>query len=367
MLSPLAAGVALLALCPSPPPVEGPTDEEVLAAWSELEPDVQRELVEWFRAEVVWIDTFQNSLLRFVRENQPRDPGLWPVLEDPGWFDPKVHAPAQPIARRPLSPTSSTLERKREEFFFRVPERKLDVAYVYDYASRELRRTQRVDDPDRIFRNALAGYGPDHDLCEALVEMWLDDGAKQEAARAFAHTYTDRLGRAYTGLSLYDAWASGANMEMPDVDTLGILHELEDDWKSFTAPVPASRQDDLYEKVGALFQEVHRHRGLRHALAMTFLAGYPALRDGYGSNLERFHALWDDEDSTPEKMLERLPEVDGWEKFLESWVRKHDRSKTLKKAGELRRDTLHNDGLWVRHTMISIMQRAEVLEVDEGG
>lgn len=363
-LAAAALGLPLLTSSPTTHPIEGPTNEEVIAVWDKLEPDVKEELIEWYRSEVIWLNTFQNSLIRFAIEKQPRDPGLWPVLEEGEWYDPKTHAPRQPIPRKALSETSSTLKKMREAFFFRVPERKLDSAFVYDYGKRELRRTQRVDNPDRIFRNAINGFPPNLDLAEALVEMWLDDGSEQESAVAFAHTYTDRSGRAYPGLTLYDAWASGSNMEMPDVDTLGIIHDLEDDWRTYKAPVPDSKHKKLYDEVGELFQVIHRHRGLRHALAMTFFSGYPALRDGYGANLERFHALWDSHESTPESLFEDLPRTKDWEKFLESWIKKHDRSKELKKAGETRRDTLHNDGLWVRHTMITVMTRAEVLEVE---
>jgi len=343
-------------------PAEGPTDKEVLAVWETLEPAVQEELVEWFRSEVVWLGTFQMGLIRYAQENQPQDAGLWPLLEDPPYYDPETHAPRQPIPRKLLSPTSTKLEKKREQFFFRVPERKLDSAFVYDYSVRELRRTQRLDDPDRIFRNAIKGFPPDLDLAEALVEMWLDDGAEQEVAKAFQHAYTDRTGSVFTGLTLYDAWASGSNMEMPDIDTLGVLHELDNEWKKYVAPVPTSKQKKLYADVGEHFQKIHHQRGLRHALAMTFFTGYPALRDGYGANLERFHALWDSSESTPTKLLEDLPTSKKWESWLEKWISKHDKSKSLKAKGIKRRDTLHNDGLWVRKKMIDIMIQAGVLD-----
>lgn len=367
MFSSIAALLVLAAALPSSSSVptserEGPTDEQVLAAWGKLEPAMQEEIVEWFRSEVVWLDTFQNKLLRFVLTDLERDPGTWPLAQPAPYYDPATHAPAQPIARKALAPTSSALEKKREEFFFRVPARRLDSAWVYDYAAREPRRTQRRDDPDRLFRNALNGFPPDLDLAEALVEMALDDGAEREAAAAFGHAYTDRTGNVFTGLTLYDAWASGSNMEMPDIDNLGILHDLTGEWKKFVAPVPGHKQKPLYNVVGDLFQSIHRHRGLRHALAMTYFSGYPALRDNYGPNLERLHALWDEHESTPEKIFEELPAAKDWEKFLKKWIAKHDKSKTLKEAGVTRRDTLHNDGLWVRKTLVDIMLKAELLE-----
>lgn len=365
MLNALALTALLTATSTSAiAPQDGPTDDQVTAAWSKLDVDTKKELIEWFRSEVVWLDTFQNRLVNYVLETQPRDPGLWPLAKPAPYYDPATHAPAQPIQRKGLSPSSSAVNKKREEFFFRVPERKLDSAWVYDYGARELRRTQRLDDPERLFKNALLGFRPDLDLAEALVEMQLDNGAEQESAVAFAHAYTDRLGGVYTGLTLYDAWASGARMEMPDVDTLGVLHDLKDDWRSYTAPVSGPKQKPLYDEVGELFQPIHRHRGLRYAMALSYLSGYPVLRDGYGPNLDRLHALWDTHESTPDKLKKDLPKVKNWESFLTKWVKKVDKSKKLLEAGQTRRDTLHTDSLWVRHTMISVMLRAEVLEVE---
>ncbi|MFT7671148.1 MAG: hypothetical protein ACI8X5_003864, partial [Planctomycetota bacterium] len=147
-----------------------------------------------------------------------------------------------------------------------------------------------------------------------------------------------------------------------DVDCLGIIHDLKDDWKSYKAPVPESRQKKLYDEVGEQFKLINRHRGLRHAMAQCFLIGYPALRDGYGANLDRLHGLWDKHESTPTQLLDDLPNTKDWQKFIESWVKKFDKSKKLKAAGITRRDTLHNDGLWVRKKMIDIMLEAEVLK-----
>ena len=40
----------------------------------------------------------------------------------------------------------------------------------------------------------------------------------------------------------------------------------------------------------------------------------------------------------------------------------YDKGKKLQEAGTTRRDTLHNDGLWVRHTLINIMIQAEAID-----
>jgi hypothetical protein len=365
MRPPLLAPLALLALALPSTAQELATDEAALAAWTKLTDPEKLDVIEWYRSEVVYLPTFQNQLLAFVLENQPRDPGLWPLAEPAPWYDPATHAPAQPIARKPLSRSSKELEKKREEFFFRVPERKLDSAWVYDYSARELRRTQRLDDSDRIFANALAGFPPDLDLAEALVELALDRGEEQARLTAFGHAYTDRTGKVFTGLTLYDAWASGANMEMPDIDTLGIVHDLEDDWKSYVAPVPGPKQRPLYDRVGELFLPAHRHRGLRHAMALAYLTGYPNLRDGYGPNLDRLHALWDECASTPATLAERLPVAAKWQGFLEDWIEEVDGSAELAAKGVARRDTLYRDSLWVRKKLLEVMIQAGHLEASK--
>ncbi|HIG10187.1 MAG: hypothetical protein ABGY71_15650 [bacterium] len=331
------------------------TDEQALKAWQALDEDQKLEVMEWFRAEVVYLPTFQNQLLAHILDNQTEDPGFWPAAEAAPWFDPRTHAPLQPIPRKPLKAGSRALEKKRAEFFFRVPKRRLASGWVYDYVTGELRRSAPANDIERLFANALAGFAPNHDLAEALVEQQLDRAEERPCLTAFAHAYTDRSGRVYSGLTLYDAWASGANMEMPDIDTLGILHTLTGDWKTYKAPVPGRLQRELYDRVADLFLPAQRYRGLRHALAMTYLCGRPKLRDGYSANLDRLHSLWERAASTPSTLRESLPDAKGWQKFLEDLVEEVAGDAKFAEQGLNRRDTLLRDGLWVRKKLIETL------------
>ena len=105
-------------------------------------------------------------------------------------------------------------------------------------------------------------------------------------------------------------------------------------------------------RVGELFQELHRHRGLRHALARCYAAGDPVLRDGYAGHLDRFHALWDQASSRPSELAPKLPEPDKWEDFLLRLARdvggKADRSGARAMAGQSRRWALEQDSRRVR-------------------
>ncbi|MAF65603.1 MAG: hypothetical protein CMJ84_08085 [Planctomycetes bacterium] len=344
------------------PGAADPGDTRLEAAWRSLEAAVRAEVIERFRQEVAWNETFQNALLRFVLDGQERDPGLWPPREPAPFFDPSTHAPRQPTPRRPLKADSERVRKQVERFFFRVPPRRLRSAWSYSYATRGLIREADVNDPERHFTNGLRGFPPDLDLAEALVERALDDGSQREVLTAFGHAYTDRLGALFPGLTLYDAWASGGEMEMPDVDCLGIVHTVLDDWTSWKAPVPASRHEKLYDTIGALFSDARRHRGLRHALARSYLCGATVLRDGYQPSLAAFHALWEDTSSTPATLAERLPPAEDWEEFLADWAKRVSDEPERLAAGRRRQAALSEDGQAVRRTLVRILRETGALD-----
>ncbi|MEM7310770.1 MAG: hypothetical protein AAF682_29120, partial [Planctomycetota bacterium] len=148
---------------------EPPDDDRVRRAWSYLLPDEQREAIEWLRLEVSVMETFQLQCLRYVVENADRDAGFWPDQPPMPFFDPDEHAPAQPIARRRLDPDGSTARRFVGEVEKTRPPRRLRSAWSYDWATGMLSRGADVEDPERIFENALAGFPPEADLAEALV------------------------------------------------------------------------------------------------------------------------------------------------------------------------------------------------------
>ncbi len=264
-----------------------------------------------------------------------------------------VHAPEQPIPRKPLPEGDPQLAAARKELLATDASRTLQSAFRYDYGRREVLRTSASGDRARIFANALAGYAPGFDLAEALVERELDDGAEQKALAAFAHAYTDRSGNVYTGITLFDAWSSGAEIEMPDVDTLGVLHEVENDWKSFRAPVSA--QKPLYDRLGAIFRSASRHRALRHAFALTFLEGQPEL-GSYGGLRENLHLAWEKARSTPADLAHTLPPSSRWKEFVDALVSEGRENPELWKAAELRRDTLVSDARAVRATVLAALE-----------
>ena len=58
----------------------------------------------------------------------------------------------------------------------------------------------------------------------------------------------------------------------PDVDALGIIHDIHDDWRSWVAPIPASVHEFIYGEIEALFVACARYRA-RNGLVGCRLIG----------------------------------------------------------------------------------------------
>jgi hypothetical protein len=338
-------------------PTRAEADARARKAFEALTEGERAEVIEWFDVECQNLGTFQGMLLRYVLDGADRAAEDWPDLAPLAWFDPDVHAPAQPIPRKPLDPSAPEVTAVRNQILAASGSRTLDSGWMYDYAARSLVRLPHAADPARIFANGLAGMPPNWDLAEALVERALDDGSLQQVFQAFSHAYTDRWGGVYPGVTLYDAHASNTQLEMPDVDTLGIVHEAAGDWDTWKSVVPPNQHESLYGKVGELFAKVHRHRGLRTNLARTYLCGSTELRDNYQHNLDNFHALWESASSEPATLLPRLPDPDGWYAFLQGWADSFATDAEVYHKGLVRRTTLDQNSYLVRQKLLWVLDQ----------
>ncbi len=334
------------------------------SAFEALDLDAQHEIVEWYRHEVLQRAGVRQGFVRFLLERGARDadPGTYPVREPAPAYDPEVHAPGQGIERAPLDADDLRVKRARK-LLLGTSSRSLEPGYVYDWGSGTILRVADGREVERAFQNALNGFPHDLDLAEALLLAWLDDGAQRQALGAFGHAYADRDGNLYPGITLYDAWSSGESFETPDVDVLGLVHDLEDEWKRWRAPISPSQHPKLYAHVGEdLFAPAHQHRGLREALARCYFVGDAELDDGYGPNLERFHALWEFHGASPEELLEKLPSAKTWKRFLDGWVKKTNRDKKLLAKGQNRRAALAAEAREDYATLVRVMREFGALD-----
>jgi len=344
-------------------PAQGAADQEAILKATEvvegLSDEMAEELSEQLRMEASWREDFRAGLQQYLLKRPPRDPGAWPMREPAPTYDPKKHCPAQPIPRRRLKPADSKAKRALERFKLTESEPSVIPGWTYDYAARELRREQGWDSPKRLLKNALLGSPPDQDLAIAVLELNLDSGELRPTFEAFSHAYADRSGVVFPGITLYDAWASGSQMEMPDVECLGIIHDLLDDWKTWRAPV--RKQDSLYDAIGELFFPARQHRGLRHALAVAYLVGDRSALAEYSSNHIQLHALWEDSASTPPKLADRLPDSKGWRAFLEDWREHVDDSGALQQKAHNRALALSRSAADIQSLALRILRENELI------
>lgn len=363
---PVVATALLVALAlTSPAAAQGrkpPDDERVRKAWSFLLPEEQEEAIAWYTAEVDALDSFQMRLVRHALGLLEADPGF---LEEDGpipYFEPEEHAPGQPIPRVRLDEDDRRASRVRADLMTKVPERELRSQWRYDWGRREIVRRGAFQDIELTFENGLAGFPPRADLAEAAVLAALDRGPQQAALAAFGHAYTDRTGNVYPGLTLYDAWASGLEIEMPDVDNLGIFHSLGGERGRFRAPIPESRQDELYAIVGGHYEAAHRYRALRTALAQVYLVGDTPLRDGYEFHWLRLHGIWNQHDSSPAALSPLLPQGDDAADWFAEWTLDFEEDGARRSQAKARAKKLDGNRRLVRARLVNVLEQMGAFE-----
>lgn len=336
-------------------------DAEILAALSRLEPRDQKDVAEWVRSEVLYLPTLQRHLIAQALRLDERDPGLWPAVEPAPFYDAATHAASGgPVERRYVDPASPLAAATEKQLGFDPWPIGVHRAYVYDWTSREVRRLADPDAPEHVVACALRGLPPDADLALALVLRALDRGEEQPALVAFGHAYCDRNGKAFGSLTLYDAYFGGSDHERPDIDVLGLLHDLENDWTSWKAPIPALAHPKVYGRINELFKSPRVYRELREAVATAYLAGSIEMPPTYTTYRASFNALWEDAGRVAD-VGERLPDSASRDAWVDAWNAKVKETAGLGPAGEERARQLERDEQGVRAILIDVLRQMKVL------
>lgn len=369
----------VLATPPSTPPSTSPAARQSTEDPAALEVDARAkraflalteaeraEVADWVSSTIAGLKCFRvNLVARSVARSELTEMDA-PAPAERAWFDPKVHAPAQPIPRKLVrvdDPRHAVLKKR-----FRLGvDRPWSPAASYDWGAGRIVRQSSRDEARRVFENALRGRAPREDWVEALVEAGLDDGSQRKTLAAFEHLYTDRGGNAFEGVSLHDAWKSGADIEMPDVDVLGIVHAIKGDWTTWTAPVPEREHARLYETVGGWFAEAKAHRVLRVVLARSYLEADEPLPDGYAHLAPNFHCLWDEHESDPAKLLAALPAAKEQKAWLEALAARVRADPQAWERGQVRLAALRRDAAEVRGVALWVLQEYGAYERLDAG
>ena len=334
-----------------------PTADELYAAWQSLSDGDRKDAVDWFVAESDRAQDFRSTLERFVLDQHRANRYGWPDAPvAPPLYDTAKHCPAQLIPRKFVDTGNKRFAATVEKLVGGRRKRDRQDAFRYDWAAGTVVTVGPWDAPERIAFNASRGLSPYTALVEALVEQQLDAGEVRAEAAAFSHAYSDRSGNAYREITLYEAWSSGTEIEMPDVECLGMLHDLEDDWHSFTAPVPGRKQRPLYDRLGVHYAKLRKYRALRTALARTYLSADPVLPGGYGPSKLRLNGFWELQSSDPTKMAEDLPTVKGWGKWFDERAAQADDDPEVVARSRARMKSLAESQDWSRRTFQGILK-----------
>jgi len=288
------------------------TQAELEEAWRALSVVQRGVAVAAFERGLPELDTQQMRWLRAVLAGAPAE--IQKAGELP-FYDPKVHAPAQPIARKRLTASDGRVKRLLKEFRTEPDPRSPALAYDYDWFDARVVKTGKADDPELVFQNALRGVPPRADLARALVLGALDHPAERKHQAAFAHAYTDREGNVYP-VTLYEMLSTGIEIERPDVDALGIVHDVLNEWSRWVAPVPGSQHDPLYKLINELYTTAKQSHELRAVLADLFVVPAGPPRVGYEKLVLNLQALWASADSDPAKLAPLLPDGKQWASYL---------------------------------------------------
>ena len=331
--------------------------EVLFAAWKALGETERSDTVEWFTAEADNRRDARTALEQSVLRRYAGRRFDWPEAgATPPLYDPTVHTPGLVIERTFVPADSPTHRRTYEDLVGERNDRAIRPAFRYDWGRGTVVKLGAWDDPERVAHNAAHGFGPYADLVEAIVEMEVDGGALRAEAAAFGHAYADRAGNAFSTITIYDAWSSGDEIEMPDVECLGILHDVEDDWRSFVSPVPDSQHRRLYDRIGGHYKRLHAYRTLRTAIARAFLDAEPELPKGYETGVMRLHGFWMIQESDPRKMGEDLPTVEGYTDWFVERGAQADETREIVEGARTRMANLKESRAWARQTFERILE-----------
>lgn len=192
----------------------------------------------------------------------------------------------------------------------------LRKAVVYDWGEGRIVSLPEPLGFDDLYENMLRGYPPGADVALARVQATLDDQAKERPIAAYLdHLYADLDARVYQGITLYDAWASGRQVDVPDVDAIPFALLILKD-RSFRSPIPAdARRAALYEKIKTAAVAHRTYRTWREAAAAAFIAAQPPMDQTYAPLVPRFHYLFavlGDDPKALKQVLAKAGDRDLW-------------------------------------------------------
>lgn len=321
----LASCSAWLVLAPASsvdarPQEEAAPADPLAIAWDRFaaaDGTTKAELLARAKAKVEALTDPEVKKLLALRDRARREIKVAPPRE-PVFYTCEEYAPVQ--ATRHFEPDDSSYASEQEGVMqvWTDPAPYLEVVR-YDFATNDVVDLGVTPTVDEEFWDLLAGNVEDTDLLVAwLMKQWDFDAKLDPLADFFGHVYCDRLGAAFKHITIYDAFRSGATVEMPDADVIAFARHILHD-NSFTSPIPPDRrQQQLYESIKKSFVKLRDHRTLVESAARVFVNDEAMLRPELEGLRLRLIYLFEENGSDPARIAKALAATKTRDGFVEA-------------------------------------------------
>lgn len=308
--------LACLAACT--PQANGASDSDAIAAALkkfEALPALRQAMV--VRSIEKQLAESDDASVRRIQALQ-QDPGQLADSPPPVFFDPQewTNGVAPPRYVIPHDDPRHRDVRSAMPAIVVLPE--LARSVRYDWRTGALVKAAPIGWRER-FSNLVHGYPPAADAAYARVLAGLDhDPEQRKLADYFEHTYADRSGGVYAGVTLFEAWYAGDTIEMPDVDAIAYAVKLRGD-RSFQSPIPGDhRRDRLYEFIKRSALSHRKYRTMLEAAAAAFVRAEPDMDPMYARLAPRFHYLFATHEDDLDRVRGALAKLGSRDALIES-------------------------------------------------
>lgn len=335
-----------------------PDERALLDSFGKLAADKQAVIVQELETAITALDLplCQTVATLCERDDAPKDP--LPLAKGPVWHDPKTFAPNLPIARKVLPENDPRIPEARGKFLRTKNQYELEGFFHYSMGENKIYRLRAQQSPLQKLELYLKGYPPNADKAREILLSVLDDEEQlDEQGKYFDHAYSDRDGNVYPGITIYDVWNSGKEIEMPDIDAIPFARAILKD-NSYKSPIPdGPGRTRLYQKIGEHFQSYRRYRELREAVAGYFLAFSPPASPFVEPMRDRFHFLIVNCGGDP-FMVRQFLKSHGKREELIGAIDELIQEMGMKSGPMIqqRKNSLENDHRAIRETVIKLLQ-----------
>jgi hypothetical protein len=233
-------------------------------------------------------------------------------------YDPKEYARGL-VTRTNADPDS--VEVSEAHGLFKTAENPVGPYYgahvVWDFGHDEAADYGALD-PTKVLFNGVHGYPPDADVLVAWLTKRFDfDTSTNAVAQYFDHLYADRNGKVFPDVTLYEAWASGQKIEMPDVDAIAYARLVLKD-TSYVTPIPPDKANKLYKKIEDGFLAWFQYRTWIEAAANLYVNPDTPLRAAHAPLRRRLLYTFVKCDGDVDKVAKTLADSKGRAKYVET-------------------------------------------------